>query len=251
MNINLPSGSVLGARQQTKTPDSMYSYCRIIGCHHPATAGTESGLNRRYCRKHEDHYERHGSYTKPSYRRTTIEPHRRAALRWLKANRDSPAIRQSIAAVQRIYRQSGPKIEAFRLRGLKPEARAWAAWARLREGNVDPIRPLAACLAIQATIASDPQPDLSTEYRLVQVAKLVHRMASGSHKRWERVRPNGSISVEELHHYPHSRGRVLRHIGRQLQKIAETVSEVYLIEALDQRDSSGRFVGIAKSSEPM
>jgi type I restriction enzyme R subunit len=33
----------------------MYSYCRIIGCRNPASAGTDSGLNRLYCRQHQEH----------------------------------------------------------------------------------------------------------------------------------------------------------------------------------------------------
>jgi len=73
--------------------DSMYAYCRIIGCRHPATAGTEDGLNRKYCRKHEDHYERHGSYTKGSYRLADIQPHRKEAIKWLKANAHNPAVK--------------------------------------------------------------------------------------------------------------------------------------------------------------
>ena len=214
--------------RRAKKPDSMYAYCRIIGCHQPATAGTESGLNRLYCRKHEDHYERHGSYTKPSYRLEDIREHRRTATKWVKEHKSDPALVYAIGEINRLYRQAGPKTEAFRLRGLKPEERAWAAWARLRDAGVDPVRPLIAWITIALTIKHDSQPESKKEYQRVQAAKLVHRMASGSHKRWERQQPNGKVVVEELHQYPKSRGLVLRHLGKQLEKAAGGLEELVL-----------------------
>lgn len=214
--------------RRVKKPDSMHSYCRIIGCPHTATAGTEAGLNRLYCRKHEDHFERHGSYTKSSYRLKDIQPRRKLALKWLKAHANLPQIRHATATVERLYRQAGPKIEAFRLRGLKPQERAWVAWARLREAKVDPIRPLAAWLAIALTIHQDAQPELKKEYQRVQAAKLVHRMASGSHKQWEQTRSDESSVIVKVHRYPHSRGRVLRHLGGQLEKVADGLEDEFV-----------------------
>lgn len=119
-------------------------------------------------------------------------------------------------------------MEAFRLSGLKPEQRALAAWARLREAGVDSVKPLAAWLSIEAAIAADIQPERKREYKLVQAAKLVHRMASGTHKQWERTSPNGQVKVVEMHRYPHSRGRVLRHLGEQLEQAAKGLAGVFL-----------------------
>ena len=205
-------------RDRVSTPDSMYCYCRVIGCHQPATAGTNTGLNRLYCRKHEEHYERHGSYTKPSYRLSEIQEHRKLAIRWLDEHKDNPSVRYALNQVAKLYRRAGPKIEAFRLRGLKPEERAWAAWARLREANVDPMRPLVAWLTIALAIKNDPIPERKKEYQLVQAAKLIHRMASGSHRRWPQSTLEGEIQTKELHVYPKSRGLVLRHLGKQLEQ---------------------------------
>jgi hypothetical protein len=219
-------------KQRAGKQDSMSSYCRIIGCHQPATAGTEGGLNRRYCRKHEDHFERHGSYIKGSYRRADIEPHRKQALRWLKTNAHQPSVILAEAAVVRLYRQAGAKVEAFRLRGLKPEERAWVAWARLREAGVHPARPLAAWLAIVLTIHHDPQRETKKEFQRVQAAKLMHRMSSGSHKKWERQRSDGKLVTEKMHRYPHSRGRILRHLGEQLERVAEGLEASLLGEVL-------------------
>ncbi len=49
------------------------------------------------------------------------------------------------------------------------------------------------------------------EYRDVQVAKLTHRMAGGTHKRWERA--DGSLEVTLMDRYSISRGRALRIVG--------------------------------------
>lgn len=215
-------------RRRASQPDPMYSYCRIIGCHQPATAGTDSGLNRRYCRKHEEHYERHGSHTKRSYRLADIQEHRKQATRWIKANAHLPAVIHAKAAIERHYQQAGPKIEAFRLRGLSPEERAWVAWARLREASIDPVRPLIAWLTIALTIQHDSQPETKREFQMVQAAKLIHRIASGSHKRWEHQKPNGITITQQMHRYPHSRGLVLRHIGKQLEQVAESVEQAFL-----------------------
>jgi hypothetical protein len=208
----------------------MYSYCRIIGCHHPATAGTESGLNRLYCRKHEDHFERHGSYIKRSYRLADIHEHRKEATQWIKTNLHLPEVICAKAAIERLYRQAGPKVEAFRLRGMSPVERAWVAWARLRETGIDPLRPLIAWLTISRTCRFDPQPESKKEFQRVQAAKLLHRLASGSHKQWEHHRKSGKAFIESMHRYPHSRGRVLRHIGAQLEQVARSLEPIFLSE---------------------
>jgi hypothetical protein len=64
-------------------------------------------------------------------------------------------------------------------------------------------------------ITDDLQPDRHEEFRQVQVAKLLHRLAGGSHKRWQTERPDGRVAVTELHKHPNSRGRVLRVVGQQ------------------------------------
>jgi hypothetical protein len=142
----------------------------------------------------------------------------------LQAHQHTLEVRSAAAEVQRLYRASGAPVEAFRLRGLSPTERAQAAWAQLRRRNVDPLEVVAVWLAIDMRLRDDPQPDRHEEYRQVQAAKLLHRMAGGTHKRWERERANGSVEVTELHKHPVSRGRVLRVLGRQMAKVGERLS---------------------------
>jgi hypothetical protein len=215
--------------RRVTTSDSDYSYCHVIGCKNPPTARTGKGLNRLYCRKHEDHFERHGSYVKASYKASEVNPYRRIALKWIKAHENDPYVAKAILKIESLYNNAGLYVEAFRLQGLKPETRAKAAWARLREKGVDSRIPLSIWLAIEMVTRSDPQGENKDEYKRVQAAKVIHRQASGTHKRWEHVRSSdGKVWVEELHKYPKSRGLVLWHIGKQLEKAAELVVDRHM-----------------------
>jgi len=198
---------------RAEQPNPMFGYCRVVRCGKPARAGKGDGLDRVFCRSHADHYARHGSPYKASYTAKALLPHRQEARRWLKVNRDAPQVQNAILRVHGLYQRAGPHVEAFRLRGLSPADRARATWARLRKADVDPLRVLEAWLSVAGAIAADPQPDNDPEFRRVQVAKLVHRLASGTHKSWPQ--PNGRVEV--LHAYPRSRGRVLRHLGEGIE----------------------------------
>ena len=220
---------------RAERPDHMHSYCRVIGCHQPARAGTSDGLDTRYCRSHADHYQRHGSPFKGSYPAAILNPYRRSALAWLLANEEEFWVKHSIAKIKGMYQRAGGRVEAFSLRGLKPQERACAHCARLRDHQVDPRLVVAAWLAVEMAIIDDPQPVSSNEFKRVQVAKVVHRMASGTHKRWEREKPHPLhpglppiVEVEEMHWYPKSRGRVLRHIGEGIEKAVELLVEHHL-----------------------
>ncbi|MER9402069.1 hypothetical protein NKI46_28640 [Mesorhizobium sp. M0615] len=198
----------------------MFTRCRVVGCERPARAGTDDGLDTRFCRQHSDHYSRHGSPYKRSYTAKELAPYRKAALAWLEANAEDQWVRNAVDRVETLYRAAGPHIEAFRLRGLSPEARAKAAWARLRKAAVEPRQVIAAWLTTELAIQNDPQRESKSEFKRVQAAKLVHRMASGTHKRW-----GDGTSAKELHVFPRSRGQVLRHIGKDLEGAAELAAQ--------------------------
>lgn len=205
----------------------MFTMCRVIGCGRPARAGTQEGLDTRWCRSHADHYSRHGSPYKGSYEARQISHYRKRALDWLDAHKDSATVRNAIDRVTTLYAAAGPHVEAFRLRGLSPDARAKAAWARLRKAKVDPLRVIAAWLAIEMAIGDDPQPETKLEFKQVQAAKLVHKMASGTHKSW-----GEGPAAKSLHVYPRSRGRVLRYIGADLQQASELAWDQFKADAM-------------------
>ena len=202
----------------------MYSYCRIVGCRQPARAGTSDGLDTKYCRSHADLYQRHGSPYKLSYPAKVLNPYRRAALAWLESNAENPWVQNAVERVNGLYSHAGPHVEAFRLRGMNAEERAKAHWARLRKAEIDPRLVVAAWLAVEMVICDDSQPLNSQEFKRVQASKIVHRMASGTHRCWEQqvTDPNNSwrtkTRVTEMHIFPRSRGRILQYIGKDLEQ---------------------------------
>lgn len=204
-----------------------FGRCRIFECEQSTTATKGKGLNRLYCRRHVDHFKRHGSYFKSSYRVAELNPYRRVARRWLEQNADDAAVRHAVDAIISLYWRAGMAKEAFRLAGLSPADRAKYAWARLRERKADPRDALAVWLAVEMRIRDDHQPDRHREYKRVQAAKLIHRMAGGSHKRWKHE-TNGRTHTTELHKHPASRGLVLRRIGEQLEKAAASLAASHL-----------------------
>lgn len=226
-------------KARAKQPNHVHSYCRVIGCRFPARSGTSDGLDTKWCRRHADRLQRHGSPTKGSYPAAILNPLRRAAIEWLMENPNDPWALSAVKAVRGLYGRAGPHVEAFRLRGLTPEQRAKAAWARLRKDEVDPRLPVAAWMAVEMAIRADLQPDLKPEFKRVQAAKLVHRMASGSHRRWGTgqvvlgAKDKGTLRVSnELHVFPKSRGRVLRWIGADLEKAVELLID-HRLEVID------------------
>lgn len=236
---------------KAKQPNHMYGYCRVIGCGKPARAGTDDGLDMKYCRSHADHYQRHGSPLKKSYAAKQLNPYRQAALAWIVANEEEFWVSNAIQRMEGLLRQAGPHVEAFRLRGLPPKERAMAALARLRKHEVDPRLVLAAWLAVEMLIKDDPQPELKVEFKRVQAAKIIHRMASGSHKRWEHeIQTQGNLGqqtkvvAEEMHVYPRSRGRVLRHLGEAIESAVELLVEHHLEDVRGfkrNQDKRGKF----------
>jgi len=91
------------------------------------------------------------------------------------------------------------------------------------------IKSLPAWLAVELVIRDDPPTGDAHEFKLVQAAKVVHRIGGGSHKRWgHELRDGRDVWATELHVFPRSRGWVLRHMGADLEKAMGGLAEYYL-----------------------
>lgn len=222
-----------------QSAEAAFGRCAVLDCTLPTDARAGRGLNRAYCRRHAEHYRRHGSYSKPSYRAAELRPYREAALRWLEANSGLLAVREAREAIVTLYARGGVPEEAFRLPGKPPSERAAKVWARLRVRRVDPAVPLAIWMAVQLRHQDDHQPERKLRYRLVQAAKWLHRLAGGTHKRWEQYDSSGQLRVVELHKYPASRGLVLWHLGSALARAARPL-EAHLGEVRDYLGTPAR-----------
>lgn len=218
-------------KERVANPNHTYSVCIVMGCGQPPMARQRSGLNKNYCRSHVEHFRRHGSYSKNSYRAAELSGYKEACLRWLRANRDRASVGEAVERVRTLLWSGGRSEEAYRLAGKSPKQRAKILLARLRDREVDPLLVLAIWGSVALRHRYDPQPERKSEYVQVQVGKVLHRTAGGSHKRWEQVAGNGDSVIAELHKYPASRGLVLRHIGKRVAVAAFPIS-VEMLEAV-------------------
>jgi hypothetical protein len=105
------------------------------------------------------------------------------------------------------------------------------AFARVRAAEVPTRRLIIIYLAVAALIEDDWKSHNVREFRIVQAAKAVHRLASGTHRKWEApgTRPT------ELHVYPRSSGHVLRKMGEVLEKACGELAGIALPEIIALR----------------
>jgi len=202
-------------------------------CGRPTARAAKNGLSAFTCRYHQQHKQRHGSHWCKTPSAVTLNPYLSAALSFIGAHRADPFISAALTGTGDIMASAGPVEIATRLTGLPPEQRARIALARLREANIKPERLLAIPLAIAALIENAPATvHRTTEWRIVAVAKAAHRLASGTHRQWPVAQPDGRVKHIEMHAYPRSSGRVLRHLGEMIEKECELVIDHHLSEVL-------------------
>lgn len=190
------------------------------------------GLASFHCKRHVERKARHGSHWHRSYRVDELKPYLLAAQSFIRPRlKTDPQIKEAVTRLALLLEQSPYEI-ATRLRGLPAKTRADIAFGRLRKRSIKPERLLAIHLAITALIEEDPGSHRVKEFRLVQVAKAVHRLASGYHRVWPQQDKNGRSFRIELHAYARSTGRVLRLIGQAIEERCEWVAEKHLLGVL-------------------
>jgi hypothetical protein len=183
------------------------------------------GLAAFHCKRHVEHKARHGSHWHRSYRAGELKPYLSAATSYIRPRLETdPEVRVAVARLTSLLEQSPYEI-ATRLRGLSARTRADIAFGRLRRKGIKPERLLAIHLAVTALIEEDPGSHRVKEFRLVQVAKAVHRLASGYHRVWPQQDKNGRNFRVEIHRFARSTGRVLRLIGQAIEGPCEWATE--------------------------
>ncbi|WP_245428633.1 hypothetical protein [Kumtagia ephedrae] len=200
--------------------------CAILGCGRPVAAPKHRPVQQFHCVYHVQRKARHGSHWHPGYRAADLKPYVKCAESWLKANAGHPL---AFAAWQELnvkLAMAGPVDPAMNLRGRSPAYRAQVAFARLREANINPDRLIAICLATAALIEDDRGSHRVREFRIVQAAKAVHRLASGTHRSWNIETRDGRMVPYTLHAYPRSSGLVMRRLGEALEKACEGLASV-------------------------
>lgn len=189
-------------------------HCASFGCTRPTMAAAGAGLSTVLCRYHVQWKARHGSEWCGTFKAADLKPHRRAAAAWVRQHREDPAVVRALSGLGWLMAFAGPVERANEIKRKPAAHRAKVALARLQERSISPERLLTTHIAVTALIEDDREAHKrSTEFRIVQVAKAVHRLASGTH--WNfggRVPGQGRRALKDAI-YPKSSGRVLRVLG--------------------------------------
>jgi hypothetical protein len=174
-----------------------------------------------------------------------LRPYVKAASSWLVVHRASVDVGVALQELNWVLAFAGRVDPAMNLRGQSAAYRAKVAFARLREAGIEPHRLLAIYLGVSALMEDDLGSHRVKEFRIVQVAKAVHRLASGTHRRWENhYAGSGQI---ELHAYPRSSGLVLRRIGDAIEKACGPVAKLALRDIIDLKTAKD---GVHRSHLP-
>jgi hypothetical protein len=199
------------------------------------------GLAPHHCRACVEHRQRHGSYWRPSFKASELRPYITAATAYvgLRAANDK-FIAAAISDIRLALEDAGPVEIATRLKGMSATKRAKVGLARLRVEGVAPQRIVSIVLAVSALIKADSTAPREKEFRTVQICKAVHRLASGTHRVWVVEDHQGRKRRTEMHAFPKSTGRVLREMGRMLERPCEWVVEKHVMGVLSHRKRYGR-----------
>jgi hypothetical protein len=214
-----------------------------LDCRNPPGSASGDGLGR-FCKKHLEHYRRHGDPIKGSYKAAEIAPHKQAATAWIKQHDGDPFIVAAMNAISAIMASAGRAIEPNQLRGRSPDEKAGAVWARLRDRGRKPEAILAAILGVVMRYEADHQ-KAKPEHRKVQIGKVLNRLGGGRVKRWNVEHPKSVKGVLTLRWFPSSEGLVLRELGHRAEKASEFLIHERMTELLQfsadyhKKDSQG------------
>lgn len=197
--------------------------CSIPGCGRPTMRSSGVGLAEFHCRYHVQFKARHGSHWCPTYRAADLRPYLAAAGVWIAANAGDGATVGAWRSLGDLLCYAGRVDPAMNLRSVPAAQRARVAFARLREAGIGPERLLSIWLGVSALIEDDRGSHRVREFRIVQAAKAAHRLASGTHRRWDMWQPGGGTVPIAVHAYPKSSGLVLRRIGEAMEEACQYV----------------------------
>ncbi|MBB3655716.1 hypothetical protein FHX15_000929 [Rhizobium sp. BK650] len=210
--------------------------CAVPGCNRVTMQSQGAGLARYHCRYHVQHKSRHGSHWHTTYKASELRPYVQSAERWIMEHREDTTYRGTYWELEHFMAGVGRVDPAMNLRGQSAEYRARIAFARLRAAEIPARRLIAIYLGVAALIEDDFGSHRTREFRIVQAAKAIHRLASGTHRRWDTWDPRtGGTRKAELHAYPRSSGHVLRKIGETLEKACDELARAAVPEVIAMR----------------
>ena len=231
-------------RRAKLPPADQPQTCLTPGCGKPTQRTIGKGLSATHCKACVEHRRRHGSYWRRSYLVRELRPFREAARQWLRDNAGDGDVEGAITALDSMLASSGRPQSAFAIRGLPSRERSRIALARLYAAGKDGRTLLLIVLTIRATMSAIG-PHGSEEFLQVQVAKMAHRLASGTVMRdadgnplsLDRSSPHRAAVPRgyprfQVSKWPRAEGAVMRHLGAAILErtsrvaTAETIAEI-------------------------
>lgn len=176
-----------------------------------------TGYAAFHCRYHVQHKARHGSHWHTSYRAADLSFYVKAARRWVIVNATRTEVALALGWLEGLLASAGRVEPPQNLKRQPADYRGKVAFARLRERGVTAERILSIYLGMCALIEDDRGSHRTHEFKLVQVAKALHRLASGTHRRWEFDTGQGLATIR-MDVYPRSSGLVLREMGAKVHE---------------------------------
>jgi hypothetical protein len=229
MDYHRPAGDI--ERRATEPSAHTPRRCIVINCTRLTQRSARNGLSDVHCKAHVEHMRRHGSAWRRSYLVRELEPYRKASQAWLAAHRHEPQVVRVVSALDALLQNSGPTATAKASRGKLPGEKARIVLARLSEAGKTGERLLLITLTIKATQKA-LGPRANMEFQLVQIAKMAHRLASGTHIR--------SIIYGTQSKYPRAEGNFMRILGYLIEDIAGIVADSDAVEEVLDLAGTGR-----------
>jgi hypothetical protein len=211
-------------KRRAGAPGDGDTKCAVSGCTNLTQRGAGNGLSQTYCKRHKEMLRRHGSTWRRSYSRHEIDPYRAASKNWTDANKDSHAVKVTLQCLDALLDTAGEVVTAHEVRWLPPKRKAQVALARFRETGRTGEDLLHIALALEAAYR-ELGPRANREFLHVQIAKVIHRAASGTH-------PVTSGGVKLKPSWPRPEGRMMRILGQQVREEARVFDMDGAVEAV-------------------
>lgn len=190
--------------------------CAAHGCKNLTQRSARNGLSETLCKRHVEFRRRHGTHWRRSYTMAELRPFQTAARRWLKGRQGDLNLAPVVAALSGLLAGSGAARTAQDARWAGTEEKVRNALARLHEAGKSGEQLLLITLTVKAAQAA-LGPRANPEFQYVQIAKMAHRLASGTHVR--------SALYGTFSRYPRAEGAFMRLLGQTIEDIAGIVAD--------------------------
>jgi hypothetical protein len=207
--------------------------CALFGCKRLTMRAERKGLTDLYCSYHIQRIARHGHHTEGSLGVNEKRPYKEIAAKWIKTHQGTIKLKVLLNDIATLLAEAGTAYNATQLHGLTPTQKALAALARLREAKVSPEEILLRWMTVGLTLLATERWDRCGDvYHFIQIAKSVHRLASG----YRIDGPSFSLGGVKVRNqfFATTRGRHLRHLGQMLNDVCKMkITDIALKDILE------------------